>query len=105
MAEETITIIKKYISSGVIAHWVNKLKIREHYHQLVVKHYDKPGILASIMYVLREGSINIEEVENIIFDGGMVACCTMKLDMPATLEMLEGIKNNPNVITLSHIEV
>ena len=105
VAEETVNIIKNYISSGVIAHWVNKLQVREHYHQLVVKHYDKPGVLASIMDVLREGDINIEEVENIIFDGGMVACCTMKLDSPAIQAMLDAIHNNPNVITLSHVEV
>jgi len=29
-------------------------------------------VLASILDVLREGDINIEEVENIIFDGGLV---------------------------------
>ena len=55
----------------------------------MVKHYDKPGVLASILDVLREGDINIEEVENIIFDGGLVACCTMKLRSAATGEMLK----------------
>jgi D-3-phosphoglycerate dehydrogenase len=62
-------------------------------------------VLASVMDVLREGDINIEEVENIIFDGGLVACCTMKLDIPATQEMLDAIKHNPNVLTISHVEV
>ena len=102
VAEETVNIILKYIESGVIAHWVNKVKAREHYHQLVVKHYDKPGVLASILDVLRQGDINIEEVENIIFDGGLVACCTLKLATPATEEMLTAIRNNPNVLTSSH---
>jgi D-3-phosphoglycerate dehydrogenase len=105
VAEETISIIQKYIESGVIAHWVNKVKTREHYHQLVVKHYDKPGVLASILDVLRQGDINIEEVENIIFEGGLVACCTLKLAVPASQEMLTAIKNNPNVLTLSHTEI
>jgi D-3-phosphoglycerate dehydrogenase len=105
VAEETISIIQKYIESGVIAHWVNKVKTREHYHQLVVKHYDKPGVLASILDVLRQGEINIEEVENIIFEGGLVACCTLKLAVPASQEMLTAIKNNPNVLTLSHTEI
>lgn len=103
VAEETVKIILDYINSGVIAHWVNKAKITEHYHQLVVKHYDKPGVLASILDVLRQGDINIEEVENIIFDGGLVACCTMKLENPATEEMLTAIRHNPNVLTTSHV--
>ncbi len=103
VAEETVRIIMDYISSGVIAHWVNKAKINEHYHQLVVKHFDKPGVLASILDVLRQGNINIEEVENIIFDGGMVACCTLKLETAATEDMLTAIRNNPNVLTTSHV--
>ncbi|MEW6196254.1 MAG: hydroxyacid dehydrogenase [Bacteroidota bacterium] len=105
VAEETVNIILQYINSGVIAHWVNRAKITDAHYQFVVKHYDKPGVLASILDVLREGSINVEEVENIIFDGGLVACCTMKLRSAATSEMLETIRNNPNVITYSHVSL
>lgn len=105
VAEETVNIILGFINSGVIAHWVNKAKAPETHYQLVVKHYDKPGVLASVLDVLREGDINIEEVENIIFDGGLVACCTMKLKAPATTEMLEAIRNNPNVLSYSHVSI
>lgn len=105
VAEETVNIILSYINSGVIAHWVNRAKVTDSHYQLVVKHYDKPGVLASIMDVLRKGNINIEEVENIIFEGGLVACCTMKLRTAATPEMLETIRNNSNVITYSHISL
>jgi len=105
VAEETIDIILGYTQSGVIAHWVNRAKISDAHYQLVVKHYDKPGVLASILDVLRQGNINIEEVENIIFDGGLAACCTLKLHTAATPEMLTAIKKNPNVITYSHVEL
>lgn len=105
VAEETVNIILQYINSGVIAHWVNRAKATDAHFQLVVKHYDKPGVLAAIMDVLKQGSINIEEVENIVFDGGLVACCTMKLKTAATSEMLETIRNNSNVISYSHVEL
>lgn len=105
VAEETVNIILRYINSGVIDHWVNRAKITDTHYQLVVKHYDKPGVLAGILDVLRDGSINIEEIENIIFDGGLVACCTMKLKTPATADMLETFRNNPNVITYSHVSL
>ncbi|MCL4548480.1 MAG: hypothetical protein M1495_07925 [Bacteroidetes bacterium] len=105
VAEETVNIILGYINSGVIAHWVNRAKAQETHYQLVVKHYDKPGVLASVLDVLKVGDINIEEVENTIFDGGMVACCTMKLKDPATSHMLELIRNNPNVISYSHVQI
>ncbi|MGK9368080.1 NAD(P)-dependent oxidoreductase [Melioribacter sp. Ez-97] len=103
VAEETVNIILGYIKSGVIAHWVNKAKAPDTHYQLVVKHYDKPGVLASVLDIIKDGDINIEEIENIIFDGGLVACCTMKLKAPLSNEMLEKIRENPNVITYSHV--
>lgn len=105
VAEEAINIILDFINSGVIDHWVNRAKKTDSHYQLVVKHFDKPGVLASIMDVLRQGDINIEEVENIIFEGGVVACCTMKLRENATNDMLGSIRNNPNVITVSHTAI
>jgi D-3-phosphoglycerate dehydrogenase / 2-oxoglutarate reductase len=102
IAEETVNIVRDFINSGIISHWINRAKKTEAHHQLVVKHFDKPGVLASIFDVLKEGNINIEEVENVIFEGGVAACCTMKLDSPATSEMLKIIRESPNVISISH---
>ncbi|MBA4250858.1 MAG: phosphoglycerate dehydrogenase [Chlorobiaceae bacterium] len=101
VAEETVRIIKQYIESGLIAHWVNRAKITDAKYQLVVKHFDRPGVLASILHVIRQGNINIEEIENIIFQGGVVACCTMKLKSEVTPEMLKEMKENADVISIS----
>ena len=105
VAEETINIIKHYVHSGVIDHWVNRAKITDAHYQLVVKHYDKPGVLATVLDVIRSGNINIEEIENIIFEGGIAACCTMKLQTAATADMLKKISENTNVISVSHVEI
>jgi D-3-phosphoglycerate dehydrogenase len=89
----------------VIDHWVNRAKITDAHYQLVVKHYDKPGVLASVLDILRAGNINIEEIENVIFDGGIAASCTMKLINSATADMLKKMSENPNVISVSHVEI
>ena len=105
VAEETIKIIKHFVHSGVIEHWVNRAKVTDAHYQLVVKHYDKPGVLASVLDVIRSGNINIEEIENIIFEGGIAACCTMKLKSAVTADMLKSINENPNVLSVSHVEI
>ena len=105
VAEETINIIKHFAHSGVIDHWVNRAKLTDAHYQLVVKHYDKPGVLASVLDVIRSGNINIEEIENIIFEGGVAACCTLKLQNAATADMLKKISENTNVISVSHVEI
>ncbi len=105
VAEETVRIIKDYLTSGVIAHWVNRARITDAKYQLVVKHYDRPGVLASVLNVIRQANINIEEIENVIFDGGIVACCTMKLKDPLSQELLNQIKNDENVLSISHVAI
>lgn len=105
VAEETINIIKHFVHSGVIEHWVNRAKKTDAHYQLVVKHYDKPGVLAAILDVIRQGNINIEEIENIIFEGGIAACCTMKLKAAVSADMLKTMRENQNVISVSHVEI
>ncbi len=105
VAEETVNIIRGYINSGVIAHWVNKARWEESHYQLVVKHYDKPGVIANILNVMKKDDVNIEEVENEIFAGGMVAKCTIKLKQPLTDGVLEEIRNIPEIINLAHVEL
>jgi D-3-phosphoglycerate dehydrogenase len=105
VAEETVRIIKDYLTSGVIAHWVNRAKITDAKYQLIVKHYDKPGVLASVLNIIREANINIEEIENVIFEGGVVACCTLKLKDPLPQDLLNQIKNNENVLSISHVAI
>lgn len=105
VAEETVNIIKHFVHSGVIDHWVNRAKITDAKYQLVVKHYDRPGVLAGVLDVLRSGNINVEEIENIIFEGGIAACCTMKLKNAATSDMLKQMSDNPDVLSVSHVEI
>lgn len=105
VAEETVKIVEHYIHSGIIDHWVNRAKITDAKYQLVVKHYDKPGVLASILDVIRSGDINIEEIENVIFEGGVAACCTMKLMSAVSADMLQSINENPDVLSVSHVAI
>jgi D-3-phosphoglycerate dehydrogenase len=105
VAQETVNIIKNFVHSGVIDHWVNRARISDSHFQLVVKHYDKPGVLAGVLDIIRGGNINIEEIENIIFEGGIAACCTMKLKIAASADMLKKINENPDVLSVSHVEI
>src|SRR3989339_957523 len=56
--------------------------------------------------LMKKGAILVNTSRaGVIFDGGIVASCTMKLESEATAEMLEEIRNNPNVISYSHVEL
>lgn len=80
IADETVVIIKQYKERGTVKNWVNKAKVTAAKFQLIVRHYDKPGVLANVFNDLKAAEINIQEVENLIFEGTQTACCTLKLD-------------------------
>jgi D-3-phosphoglycerate dehydrogenase len=74
-------------------------------YQLVVKHFDKPGVLASVLDIIKIANINIEEIENIIFEGGIAACCTMKLRSAVSADMIKRMRELPDIISVSHVEL
>ncbi len=79
VAEETVAIIREYVQQGNVRNWVNRAKKTAATWQLVVRHYDKPGVLADVLGELKASNINVEEMENVIFDGGKTACATIRL--------------------------
>lgn len=105
VAEETYNIIKTFLESGLIAHWVNRPAISETKFQLTIKYNDKPGVLSSIFNILSEDDVNIEELENQVFEGGLVACCSMKFKKALAHDRIELIKNNPNILSLSFVQL
>jgi D-3-phosphoglycerate dehydrogenase / 2-oxoglutarate reductase len=106
VAEDAVSIVRQYVQQGNVRNWVNRCETTEAAWQLVVRHYDKPGVLANVMNVLKEGNINAEELENVIFDGKIAACCTIQLNAKPTDQMLEMIGSRTDeVISATLINV
>jgi len=47
----------------------------------------------------------VEEIENVIFDGAIAASCTMKLKDAATPDMIKKMNENPDLISVSQVEI
>jgi D-3-phosphoglycerate dehydrogenase len=106
VAEETCNIIANYISLGVVNNWVNRSTLSPAKYQLVVRHYDKPGVLARVLRLLSEEKINAQEMENVIFDDAVTACCTIKLDSKPSDKVLKEIPTlKDEIINFSLIEL
>jgi D-3-phosphoglycerate dehydrogenase len=58
---------------------------------LVVRHKDRPGVLAHVFDRLRDAGINTQETENIIFEGAEAAIARVNLDARPKPELLEAI--------------
>jgi D-3-phosphoglycerate dehydrogenase / 2-oxoglutarate reductase len=104
VAAEVVTIIKEYKELGTVKNWVNRAKTTAAKWQLLVRHYDKPGVLANVLDELKSAHINVQEIENVIFEGQQTACCTLRLDAEPPLEVVTRIQNkNDEVIQASLI--
>ncbi|MDE3058005.1 MAG: hypothetical protein KGJ59_08620 [Bacteroidota bacterium] len=98
VAAEVVAIIDEYIHQGTVRHWVNRAVKTAAKWQLVVRHYDKPGVLASVLDELKRSHINVQEVENVIFDGAQTACCTFRLDAKPSDETVSVIRSRKDEV-------
>src|SRR5438034_3323660 len=101
IAEEAIRILSTFVKTGVILNCVNLATRTPAKWQLVVRHYDRVGVLAFVMDQIRRANMNIEEVENIVFEGAAAASCRLQLNTEPPAELLHTLKTgNPDLIGL-----
>lgn len=101
IADEVVKIVERYRSSGKPLHPVNARDKSSAQFNLVVRHFNKVGVLAAVLDALRNGNINVEEMENSIFSGGEAAVCTLKLDDRPSDVVLNEISSMENIIKAS----
>ncbi len=99
IAVEAIRVIETFIKTGVVLNCVNLAKRTPAKWQLVVRHYDRVGVLAFVLSEIRRAGINVEEVQNIIFDGAAAASCRIQLGGEPGAELLASLKaGNADII-------
>jgi D-3-phosphoglycerate dehydrogenase len=100
IAAETVRIVRTYKETGRVPNVVNLAKRTPATHMLVVRHRDRPGVLAHVFDNLREASLNVQETENIVFEGAEAAVARINLDGAPGDDVCERIKMNPDVLDL-----
>jgi D-3-phosphoglycerate dehydrogenase len=106
IAEEAIRIIETYVKTGAVPNCVNLATRTPAKWQLIVRHYDRVGVLAHVMDQIRRANTNIEEVQNIIFEGAAAACCRIQLNTEPSPDLLAAIKSgNKDVIGVESLKL
>lgn len=98
VADDAVDIVRGYLQQGFVRNWLNRCEQTDAPWQLVVRHYDKPGVIANVMSELKEANINAQELTNVIFDGKITACCTIQLDMKPSDHILESIRTRQDEV-------
>ena len=99
-AAEAVRIIDTYQMMGSVPNCVNRANTTDATILLIVRHLNHPGVLAHVFYTLGQAGINVEEMENVIYEGAKAACARIQLDEPPLPEHLAAIRANDDVLSV-----
>ena len=101
IAHEVIRIVQAFQATGEVPNVVNRLARSSASHVLIIRHRNRPGVLAHVFGVLAGAEINVEEVENIIYHGAQATLARIHLDGAPGNGALERIKSgNADIISV-----
>jgi D-3-phosphoglycerate dehydrogenase len=103
IAAETVRIVAAYKDTGKVPNVVNLAKKTPASHMLVVRHRDRPGVLAHVFDHLRSSNINVQETENVIFEGAEAAVARINLDGAPSDTSLKAMQDGNSDILDLHL--
>src|SRR5262249_11730852 len=80
IAAETVRIISAFKETGKVPNVVNLADRTPATHLLVVRHQDRPGVLAYVLNEIKAANINVQQMENIVFAGAEAAVAGREMD-------------------------
>jgi D-3-phosphoglycerate dehydrogenase len=101
IADETVRIVKSFKETGQVPNVVNLAARTPATHRLVVRHRDRPGVLAQVLDAIKAEQINVQEMENIVFEGAEAAVARINLDKaPSNMTLNQLRAGNEDIIEL-----
>ena len=103
---EAVRIVTTYKQTGQAPNVVNLARKTPATHMLVVRHRDRPGVLAHVFEQLRSGNINVQETENVIFEGAEAAVARINVDGEPSRALLGAIQHgNSDILDLRLVTI
>jgi len=103
IAREAVRIVRSFLSSGEVPHCVNIAAKTPARFQLIVRHFDRVGVLANVLDAIREAGINAQEIENTVFEGAGAACCKIQLDSALPDSALTRIRSRADEVIFADL--
>lgn len=91
IAAEVVRIVSSFKSTGEVPNAVNLCERSPARWLLTVRHRDRVGVLAHVFGALREAGINVQQTENVVFDGAEAASARIQLDNEPTRALLAKV--------------
>ena len=104
VADGVVEIVEAFVR-GEILNCVNLAPTRLGTHTLHVRHFDRLGVLAGVFDILRRRELNVEQMENRVFEGRNAAVATIDVVGDVGPDLITALEALPNVIHVSAVPV
>ena len=105
IAAETVRIVKAFKDTGKVPNVVNLARSTPATCAVVVRHLDRPGVLAGVLDAISNARINVQEMENIVFEGAEAAVARIHLETEPGAEVLERMRSAADVLEVGLIRL
>ncbi len=105
IAEETVRIVRSFVERGEVPNCVNLCAKSPATFQLNVRHLDQVGVLAEVLGAIRRHSINVEEMENTVFEDAVAACARIRLAARPPSELVDELRAREAIIHVDVVEL
>ena len=106
IAAETVRIVSEFKETGKVPNVVNLARQTPATHRSGRASSDRPGVLARVLEAIKAEQINVQEMENIVFEGAAAAVARINLDNAPSRETLEKLQaGNADIIELDLLEL
>jgi len=105
IADEAARVIITYSDTGDVPNCVNMATHTPATHQITIRHLDKVGVLARVLNEMSRAGWNIQEMENLVFEGARAACAYIRFDGAMDHAVVTRISKMDDVLAVSTIEL
>ena len=105
IADEAVRIVRVFAETGTVPNVVNLARATPATSTLVIRHLDRPGVLAAALDAISTAGLNVQEMENVVFEGGEAAVARIDVEGTVVADTLAAIGAHPSVLDVQLIEL
>jgi D-3-phosphoglycerate dehydrogenase / 2-oxoglutarate reductase len=99
ISAEAIRVIRVHLETGHTPNCIN-LASGTGAATLTIRHFNRPGVLATVCDILSRGGINVEDMENVIYVGGPSASARIRVSEVPESELVQALVAGPNILSV-----
>ena len=97
IAAEVVAMVRDY-ERGLVRNVVNLTPPPPVGSVIVVRHFDRVGVLSAVLEALKQEGLNVQEMQNLVFAGAGAAVATIHIEGEIAEGLRAGLGANPDVI-------